>query len=117
MQVGIFVGVQWIDFQPHDAEVFARQRAGLADVGNGGHRTAFACQKQDFLQSGRGDRLHLTLNLLRVQLRAADFVVAVEAAVDAVVFAVIRDIQRGKQLNPVAEMLAGFLLRALRDLL
>ena len=48
---------------------------------------------------------HLVLDLLRVQLHPLDVVVAVEAAVNAVVLAVVGDVKGGEEVDRVAEVL------------
>ena len=80
-------------------------------------RTAFAGENQDFLHAAVGDDLHFVFNLLHVQFHALNVVIAVEAAVNAVILAVVGDVQRGKQVNGVAEVLAGFQPGTLRHFL
>ena len=46
------------------------------------------------------------LNLLHRELHALDVVVAVEPAIDAIVFAVVRDVERREEIDVVAEVLA-----------
>ena len=45
------------------------------------------------------------LYLLHIELHALDVIVAVETAVNAVILAVVGDIQRSEQIDGVAEML------------
>ena len=68
---------------------------------------ALAGENEDFLHSAVGDDLHLFFNLLHGQLHAVDVVIAVKPTVHAVVFTVIGNVQRGKQIHRVAKMLAG----------
>ena len=56
-------------------------------------RTAFAGKDQDFLHTGVSNDFHFMLNLLHIQLHAVDMVVAVEAAVDAVILAIVGNVQ------------------------
>ena len=79
---------------------------GLSNVFDGGLGTAFAGKNQDFLQAGGGDGCHLFFDFFRGQLRPADFVVAVETAVNAVVFTVVCDIDWGEHIYAVSEMFA-----------
>ena len=116
VQIGVFVDVERIDFDADNAEVLAREFDCFADVFHRRHSAALAGQQQDFLQAGCGDSLKLLLDFIHVELGAADFVVAVEAAVDTVVFAIVGDVQRGEHLHRVAEMLARLHLCALRHL-
>ena len=117
MQISVLVHVQRIDLDADDAEILARQLDRLADVGHRRHGAALAGQHQNLLQAGLRDGLELLLDLVHVEFSAADLVVAVEAAVNAVVFAVICDVERREHLHRVAEMLARFHLRTLRHLL
>ena len=117
VQISVLVHVQRIDLDADDAEILARQLDRFADVGHRRHGAALAGQQQNFLQAGLRDGLELLLDLVHVEFRAADLVMAVEAAVNAVVFAVICDVERREHLHRVAEMLARFQLRTLRHLL
>ena len=64
----------------------------LADVFHTADLAALPGQNQDFLHAAVSDHLHFFFDLLHGQLHTADVVIAVEAAVDAVIFAVIGDI-------------------------
>ena len=68
------------------------------------HLAAFAGKNKDFLLAGGGDGLHFGSNLLAAQAGALNFIVTVEAAVDAVVFAVVGNVQRGEKGNVIAEV-------------
>ena len=114
VEIAVLVGVDGVDLQPHHAEVFSGQLAGLADIFHIALGAALSGEDQDLLHAAVRNDLHLVLDLRHVQLHPLDMVVAVEAAVDTVVFAVIRDIKRRKHVNRIAEMLSGFLLRSLR---
>ena len=63
------------------------------------------------------DRLNQKLNDSLRKLHTADVVIAVKTAVNAVVFTVIGNIKRRKQINSVAKMLLCFLMRPYRHLL
>ena len=108
VQIAVLVGIHRINFHTHHAEILTGQLAGFADVFHAALRAAFACENQDFFHAAVGNHLHLVLDLLHGELHALDVVVAVEAAIDAVVFAVVGDIERRKEIDVVAEMLAGF---------
>ena len=106
-QVAVFVGVHGVDLQADHAEVFPGDLHGFADVLHAALGPALAGQHQDLLHAGVGDDLHLVLDLLFVQLHPLDVVVAVEAAVDAVVFTVVGDVEGGEEIDGVAEVLLG----------
>ena len=89
VQVGVFVGVHRVDLDADGLEIAARELAGVADVLDAARAAALARQYENLFEPRFGDRLKLSLDFLHVELRAADFVVAVEAAVDAVIFAVV----------------------------
>ena len=89
VQICVFVGVHRVDLDADCLEIMARELAGIADVLDAARAAAFARQYENLFEPRFGDRLKLSLDFLHVELRAADFVVAVEAAVDAVIFAVV----------------------------
>ena len=67
-----------------------------------------ARKNQNFFHARIGDNLHLALDLLHGQLHTLDMVITVETTVNAVVFTVIGNIERRKQIDRVAEMLCWF---------
>lgn len=71
-------------------------RTRLGNIFRTGNRAAFARQQQHLTHSGFGDVLHFRLNFLCVQLAASDGIFAVETAVNALVLAVVGNIQRRK---------------------
>ena len=113
MQISVLIHVERINLDADDTEILARQLNGLADVGYRRHGTALAGQNEDFLQTGLRDGLQFLLDLVHIQLGTTNLVMTVETAVNAVIFAVIGDIQRREHLHRVAEMLARFRLCAL----
>ena len=117
MQVAVVGDIHRVDFEADVAEVLARELAGLTDVGNAALLLALARQHEDFLHAALGDNLHLVLDLVLAELQTVDVVVAVEAAVDAVVLAVIGDVEWREEVDRVAEVTARLAARALRHLL
>lgn len=99
MQISVFIAVERIDFYAYNLEVLACLIAGFADVMHVTHFAAFAGKNKDFLLTGGGDSLHFGSNLLAAQAGALNFIMAVEAAVNAVIFAVVGDIQRRKKVT------------------
>lgn len=89
MQVFIVFLVHGIDFKTDNAEVAACHLARFSNIGNGGHVAAFACEHEDFLKTCGGNGLHFFFHLGKVKTGPVNLVVAVEAAVDAVIFAVV----------------------------
>lgn len=89
MQISVFIAVERIDFYAHNLKVLACLLAGLANVMHVTHFAAFAGENENFLLAGSGDSLHFGSNLLAVQAGALNFIMAVEAAVNAVIFAVV----------------------------
>ena len=108
VEIAVLVGVDGVDLQPHHAEVLPGQLAGLADIFHIALGAALSGEDQDLLHAAVGDDLHLMLDLRHIQLHPLDVVVAIEAAVDAVVFAVIGDVQGGEEIDGIAEVAAGF---------
>jgi len=104
VQVLVFVDVYRVDFDAHELKVFAGELASFADVFDAALCAAFAGQQQDFFHAAIGDDLHFVFDLFHRKLHALDVVVAVKAAIDTVVFAVVRNIERSKQINVVAEV-------------
>ena len=113
MEICVFVGVDGVDFQSHHAEVFPRQFAGFANVLYVAFGPAFTGENQDFLHAAVGDDLHFMLDLFHIQFHALDLVIAVETAVNAVVFAVVGNVEGREKINGVAEVLACFQPRLL----
>ena len=74
------------------------------------HSRAFPGQDQDFFQPLSGNSLHFRFYFSGSKLGAFDIVVAVKAAVDAVIFAVVGDIKRGEQIDGITEMFTCFCL-------
>ena len=107
VEIAVLVGVDGVDLQPHHAEVLPGQLAGLADVFHTALGPALAGQEQDLLHAGVGDDLHFLFDLLHGELHAPDVVVAVEAAVHAVIFAVVGDVKGREEIHRVAEVAAG----------
>ena len=114
LQVGIFIGVHGVDLKAHILEIARGDLAGFADVFHGTFSATFAGENEHFLKPCLGDRCHLCFDLLSVELRATDFVVAVEATIDAVVLAVVRQIDGGEQIDVIAEETALFAACSLR---
>ena len=104
VEVGVLVGVHGVHLDAHHFEILPGDFAGLPDVLHVAHLPALSGEDEDFLQAGFGDGGHLPLNPRRVQLGPADLVVAVEAAVDAVVLAVVGDVDGGKQVHVVPKI-------------
>ena len=117
MQIGVFITVERINLYADDLEVLACLLAGLADVMHVAHFAAFACKNQDFLLTGGGNGLHFGSNLLAAQAGTVNFIMAVEAAVDAIVFAVVGDVERRKEGDVVAKITLAFCLRGARHIL
>ena len=83
MQISVFIAVERIDFYAYNLKVLACLLAGLANVMHVTHLAAFAGKNEDFLLAGSGDGLHFGGNLLTAQAGALNFVMAVEATVNA----------------------------------
>ena len=117
VQVTVVGDVHRIDLEADVAEVLARELAGFADVGDAALLLALARQHENLLHAALGDDLHLVLDLLLAELQPVDVVVAVEAAVDAVILAVVGDVERREEVDRVAEVAARLAARALGHLL
>ena len=111
VQVLVLVDIHWVDFDANELEVFTCKFACFADVFDAAFRTAFTGEQEDFFHAAIGNDFHLVLDLFHVQLHALDMVVAVEPTIDAVVFAVVRDIERREQINVVAKVTTCFNFR------
>ena len=104
MQISVFIAVERINLYADYLKVLACLLAGFTDVMHVAHLAAFACKNENFLLAGGGDCLHFGSNLFTAEAGALNFVVTVEAAVDAVIFAVVGDIQRCEKDNVIAEV-------------
>lgn len=110
MKVFVIFCVHRVDFQPNHAEIFSCDFAGLADVLNAAGAFTFACKNQNFFHATFGNYLHFVLNLLGVEHHPFYVIVAVEAAVNAVVFAIVGNVKRGEKIDCVSKVPAGFSL-------
>ena len=117
MQISVLFHIERINLNADDTEVLARQFDRLPDILDRRHRTALAGQQQNLLQTGRGDGFQLPLDFLHIEPRAADLIMAVKSAIYAIVFTIVGDVQRGKHLHRVTEVLTRLHLGALRHLL
>ena len=113
MEIGILLTVHRIDFQSHHFKVFSGDPARLTQISDITFCTALADQYKNFFQSCFGDRSHFQLDFLRGKPCPADMVMAVETTVNAVVFTVIGDIKRRKEIYTVSEVFPGFSPRSL----
>ena len=116
-QVSVVVCVDRVYLEADHPEIFAGDAACLTDVFHVALSAAFAGEDQDLLHSRVRYYLHLVLDLVEVQLHPGYVVVAVETAVNAVVFTVIRYVKRREQVNAVAEVLSGLQSGFLRHFL
>ena len=89
MEILVFIRIDRVNLQPHVTEILPCQPACPANILKAALATAFPGQQQDFLHAAAGNHLHLMLHLLTGQLHPLNVVIAVEAAVDAVILAVI----------------------------
>ena len=117
MEIAVVLGIHRVYLNANHAEVLPGKLASLTDVLDAAFCVALAGENEDLLHSAVSDDLHFMLYLLHVQLHAADIIIAVEAAVNAVVLAIIGDIQRSEQVDRIAEMLLSLKTCLLRHLL
>ena len=115
VEISIFIRIYRINFQADDAEIFPGDLTGISNVFDSGFGTAFSGKNQDFLKAGGGDGCHFFFDFIRGKLCPADFVVAVETAVNTVVFTVVCNVNGCEHVNTVAEMFPGFCLGCLSD--
>ena len=107
MEIPVFLRIDRVNLQPHVTEILPCQPACPANILKAALATAFPGQQQDFLHAAAGNHLHLMLHLLTGQLHTLNIVVAVKAAVNAVILAVIGQIQRREHVDSIAKMTAG----------
>ena len=110
MQILVVCHIHRIDFEADVLEIFPCELAGVADVFDAALRLALARQNQDFLHAAVSDDLHFMCDFVMRELEALDVVVAVETAIDTVILAIIRDVERRKEIDRVAEMTARLAL-------
>ena len=63
---------------------------------------------QDLLQASLSDSFHFPLDLFFVETRAPDFIMAVESTINAVVLAVVGNVDRREHAHAVTKMLSAF---------
>ena len=117
VKILIFIRVHRIHFQTDDLEVFSSGLAGFPDVFHVGFCTAFSRKYQDLLQASLSDSFHFPLDLFFVETCAPDFIMAVESTINAVVLAVVGNVDRCEHTHAVTEIFLFFLLRFLRHFL
>ena len=106
----VFVSIHGVHFQPDRGEIFLGNADSFRNVFRTGNRTAFTGEQQYLPHAGFGDVLHFRFDFRCIQLAAGNGILAVEAAVNALVFAVVGDVQRCEQQHIVAEVLFPFFL-------
>ena len=89
MQISIFIRVHRIDFDADIFEVFMCDFAGTADIFHIAHIPAFTCQDQHFFHPRPGNRFHFSAYAILIKLRTANLILAVETAVNTVIFTVV----------------------------
>ena len=99
VKIGIILTVHRINLQANNPEIFPSNLAGFSNVFHCGFLTAFPSENQDFLKSALGNGCHFLVNFLIGKLGSTNVVVTVKATVDAEVFTVISNIDRGKKIN------------------
>ena len=116
MEIMVLIGIHRIHFQADDFKIFPGDFACLSDIFYVRFCLALPGQNENLLKTGLGNGLHLFFDFFVVELCSVDFVVAVETAVDAVVFTVVCDVERSKHIDGISEMFPCLLLCLLRHL-
>ena len=104
VEIFVVFRIDRVDFHVDDPEILAGNLDGVADVFDIAHLRAFAGEHDDFFDTRIGDVLTFAVEFFVRQAGALDLVVRVEAAVDAVVIAVVGEIDRRQDGDVVAEM-------------
>ena len=104
VKISIFVCIYRIDFQSYHTKIFPRKLTRLSNIRYVTLTAAFSCKDQNLLHTAVCNDLHFFFNLLHGKLHAADMVIAVKSTVHTVIFAVICNIQRRKEIHGVSEM-------------
>lgn len=106
MEKPVFIDVYGIDFDADDAEILTGDPDGIADIGDVRHMTAFAGEHEDFFQSRDGDVPTFPVQFVVRQAGALDLIMRIETAVNAVIFAIIGEIDRREEIDGIAEVAA-----------
>lgn len=113
----VFVLGHGVDFDAHAGEQGLDAAGDLRDVLGRGEFAGIAGEQQDVLQAHVRDGLGFVVGLFGAQVAARLLVVGVEAAVTALVGAVVRHVERREQVHGPAEVAQGQLMGALGHLL
>ena len=108
VEITVFVGIDRVDFQTHHAEILPGQFAGFADVRNVTVFPAFPGEQENLLHAAAGNDFHFMADLIHGQFHSLYVIITIKSTVHAVIFTIIGNIQRRKQIYRIAEMLAGF---------
>ena len=104
VEIFIVFRIDRIDFHVDDPEVLAGDLDGVADIFDVAHLRAFTGEHDDFFDARVGDVLTFAVEFFVGQAGALDLVVRIEAAVDAVVIAVVGEVDRRHDGDVVAEV-------------
>jgi len=105
MKIFILIYIYRIDLNTDISEIFPGNLHCFSDIFYIRIGPAFPCKDQDLFHTGLCDHLHFMLDLFKCKFFAADVVVAVKTAVNAVILAVIGNIKRGKNVYRIAKMI------------
>ena len=109
MQIGVFIAVHRINLYAHHLKVLASQLTSFPNIAYSAHFAAFAGQNEDFLHTGFGDGLHFGYQLLPVKTCSVNAIVAIKAAVNTVILAIVGDIKGRKEGHVIAEIALALL--------
>ena len=117
MKILIFIHIDRIDLDSDIFKIFPRDLYSFSNVFHIGISAALTGQNQNFFHTGLRNDLHLMLNLFKIQLLPPDIIIAVEPAVNAVVLAIIGNVQWCENINGISKMIFGNLFCFSRHLL
>src|SRR5699024_5229904 len=107
MEISVFILIDRIYFKSHHAKIFTLKFTSFTYIFHNALTSALSRKHKYLFHTAVCDYLHLMIYLLHIKFHTFYVIVAVEAAVDTVVFTVICNIKRSEQVHCISEMPAG----------
>ena len=105
MEILIFIHIHRINLNSDIFKILSRNLYRLSNICYIRIGTALTGKHQNFFHSRLRDDLHLMLNFFKRQLLPADIIVTVKSTINAVVLAIVGNVQRCKNIHCISKMI------------
>ena len=105
MEILIFIHIHRINLNSNIFKILSRNLYSFSNVFHIGISAALTGKHQNLFHSRLRDDLHLMFNFFKRQLLPANIVVTVKSTINAVVLAVVGNIQRCKNVHRISKMI------------